>query len=276
MVLLALGLPLVTQSLASLTLNTPRWSDGLWENSWYDWNIPAEIRQEPAYYLSLQIQTYSVLAAFLPPESRFTNLLGQNPLDSQGLVWQEVRKLQQRRHLPWRSLYAVPSLIVPDGVPTSALEAQDAILSDYGLKADRNDCRLLVIDGSRHAPVHWQVAEPTDQMIGEIRRTVVISCRLIESVTLNDVEKGRRAAIDAHFARWEVRCPAIFAPSPSVSMQKNAQQRYRAYANTDAKIFSVAGRIYSDGSSKPNELIEDENGQAQIQGCPSLLPRSEQ
>lgn len=273
--LFCMALPLAAQSMATFMLNAPRWDVGNWSSTWYDLDIPPELAHKPAYYLSLQTQTYSALALGLHPDSRMTNLVGQLPFDPHGLLWNKAQAHRNSLGMPWRSLFAVPMIIAPDGIPLGALDDQDALLSEYGLQADRSSCRWIILDGGGLPSPRWVSALPTEARSAELRRKVIISCLLHPAAPLPEAERSQRSAMDAAFSRWESRCPHLFAPLPSVSVQLMENIRSRYYANTEIKLAATPrGLVMIPPKQGKPTLLEDSSGHPQVKTCPDPRPQA--
>ncbi len=265
--MLAVGLPLAAQGTAAITLNAVRWNERPWSRHWFDLDIPEPLRAQPAYYLSLQSQTYAALATVMPAGSHFTNLIGQNTLDPAGPGWQRVREIRQTHGLPWRTLYAIPSLIEPSGVSLANLDAQDALLSEYGLRIDRSDCQFIILDGSGLPPVAWAAHQPGDTYVTEPRRNVLVSCAVVDAPPLSPAETARRNSIDARMDALELRCPQVFSPAHTVSEQLENQRR-RLYVNTDLRLLEINGKLIVVNLRANSLASVDENEHSQVMRCP--------
>lgn len=270
--LLAFALPLAAQGAMAFTLNAPRWTQRPWAQEWFDLQIPEQLRKKPAYYLSFQIQTYAALATILPQGSRFTNLIGQNTLPPESLAWQRVREIQQAHGLPWRSLYTVPTLIQPGGVPLDSLDSLDSLLSEYGLRSERSDCQWIVLDGAGQPPLSWAREQAGDVQIGEPARNVIISCALVEAPPLPAAEKARRDAIDARMDALESSCARLLTPAHTVSEQLSDTQRQRLYVNNDIRLLEKKGTLFALWL-KDSRLVklDDLAGREPERGCPEAL-----
>lgn len=266
--LLAVLLPLTAQGTVSFTLNATRHDKHTWTEFWFDLAVPDKLRTQPAYYLSLQTQSYSALATVFPPKSRFTNLLGQNPLTPTGLVWAHVRQEQKLKGLPWRSLYAVPMMIAPGGVPLGSLDIQDAQLSEYGLKVDRSDCQFIVLNGTGEPSLKWAKASPNASSIKELRREVILSCALLAAPPLPVDEAARRKSVDERMNSWEHRCPTYFSP-PQTQSEQLIGQRRRMYVSTENLLIESDGQLLALPMSSRNTIrLEDQQGRPLIDHCP--------
>jgi hypothetical protein len=272
--LLVILAPMFAQGTVSLTLNAVRHEKRAWTESWFDLEMPDKLRTQPAYYISLQLQSFSSLSAELPPASRFINVIGQNTLNPAGLVWTTVRQRQQRIGLPWRTLYLVPTLAVPNGVPLSNLDVQDALLSEYGLQLQRNDCQWLILDGKGKPALHWQEAGPRDTYSFEMERSVIISCAVTDAPPMPAEEAARRKNIDERMAWWTQHCPAYFAPAEAWSEQMPRQRR-RFFASTETLLLESGGQLITAKPGVGGNVTILENAQQQHlqENCPEMPPR---
>lgn len=272
--LLVILLPLTAQGTVSLTLNAVRHEKRDWTESWFDLEMPDKLRTQPAYYISLQLQSFSSLSAELAPASRFINVIGQNTLNPAGLVWTTVRQRHQHSGLPWRTLYLVPILAESGGVPLSSLDVQDALLSEYGLQTQRNDCQWLVLDGKGRPPLHWQQTTPSDTYTLEMPRSVIISCAVTDAPPMPAEEAARRKNIDERMAWWTRHCPAYFAPAEAWSEQMPRQRR-RFFASTETLLLESGGQLIT---AKPGvggnvTVLEDAQQRHLQENCPEMPPR---
>lgn len=268
--LLVIALPLSMQTTTTLTLNTARWNPQPWTKTWLEAEVPEQLKKKPYYYLSLQTQTYAALSTLLHPDSRMTNLVGQITLNPSGPIWRKVVESQQRLGLEFRSLQAVGEIGRSGAIPSTRINAQDALLSEYGLKVDQSDCKFIALNQDPSLPPpHW-IEKVPDSIIESSPRTILASCgvRAIETVLSPD-EKARREAIDIRFKDWEVRCPRSFAPRSSVTENMTNRLRQRSYVNTDTYMVWTPNGLFAGQSIYGDSLIqlEDKNGQRVLPGC---------
>jgi hypothetical protein len=273
--LLVVLLPLTAQGTVSFTLNATRHDKRNWTESWFDLAVPDKLRTQPAYYISLQSQSFASLSTELAPASRFINVVGQNTLNPAGLTWKTVRQRHQQSGLPWRSLYLVQVLAESGGVPLSSLESQDALLSEYGLRTQRNDCQWLVLDGKGLPPLHWMQTAPGDTYVTELQRRVVISCAVTNAPPQPPGEAARRRAIDKRMAWWAEHCPAYFSPTEAWSEQY-VWQRRRSFASTETYLFESGGKLITakPGNGGTVTILEDAEGRHLQETCPKMPPKS--
>lgn len=258
--MLAVLLPLVAQFAPATGLNTPNllgYKTAAWGRPWFDMEIPAPLDSAPAYYLSLQLQSYASLAPLFPPGSRFFNLIGASALGPDSRVFKGVEASREKLALPFRTLY---SLTEDPALKTAGSElilaGQDTLLAEFGYRIDRHDCHLLK---SREGDIH------------------LISCGVLKAPPLALEERDKRKAIDARFARWEEKCPRIFAASGFSSIQ-GLEARRRFYPATDFQMLALHdGRLAAldlFNKTRPSILLEDADGRTVATGCPSRIPFS--
>ena len=266
--LLLIGLLVTMQGVAAFTLNRPRMDGRDWSQTHMDIRIPAALRTTPAYFLSLQLQSYSVLAGFVHPQSRLTNLVGQNTLSPSGLAWRAVIADRAARGLPWRTLATPSALDAEGGIPRFHIDTQNALLSEYGLRVDPDDCEFIDVDGSGRPALHW-VTQVSTATRPDPLRSAVVSCRIVEAPALPVAEAQRRLRVDARMDAWERRCPALFAPKGTHSQQSTATIRQRFYVNSDVWFTETSNRLFAVYVTRGRSLpLEDEHGRRLLDGCP--------
>lgn len=257
--LLAVLLPLAGQSAPAVGLNTPNilgYHSHSWGKPWFDLKIPPPLDVQPAYYLSLQSQSFASLAPLFPAASRFFNLLGATAAGPEGIVFAQVRADRARLGLPFRTLYEVGPHSGTGNPVEESHARQDALLSDFGYRIDRSDCHPI------------KNLEPS---------FLLVSCGVMQAGPLDRVERERRRAVDLRFARWEQKCPQVFAASGIASIQ-GLDSRSRFYPGTDFQLL-----VRQDGSlfaldlfnkCRPSLLLEDRDGRAVVSDCPARIPFS--
>lgn len=265
-------IPLSLQALAALTLNSKRWDyQPSWDDVNFEWDLPDKLKEIPAYYLSLQSQSYSAIALALPLESRLTNVLGHMPLNPEGLMWHKCIEQKKYLNLPWRSLIRVSSVVGESGVPRSLLDFQDAMLSEYNLMANRADCDFIMLGKSNGLNLHWVDVNDKSQSFTTPSRVILLSCLLEDGQVLTEEDISYRKSLDARFADWENRCPNLFSPSPAVSVQTGITKRMRIYNKSETKLLVINDRLYAQSmwTSFP-VLLQDENLRDLVSECPDL------
>lgn len=250
----ALLLPATAQAALATNLNFPNLVDAqppVLGKEWFDIKLPAPYDKTPAYYLSLQTQSFASLADRFPRKARFLNLIGQNTLEPGGKVFSAVEKLSRENGLMLRTLYTPLSTKIGKESPDEMVASQNALLSDYGYLVVETDCFTI----NNRAP-----------------HVELVSCAIEKAPPLVIVELERRKRIDQRISFWERECPKLFYPAGFQSIQAT-QTRRRFYLATDFQIIAMPeGRLIArDNFNGARELIELENesGQRVLSGCPS-------
>lgn len=246
-------LPVTAQAALATNLNFPNLMDAqplVRDAVWFDARPPAPYDSTPAYYFSLQTQSFASLADRFPPQARFLNLIGQTSLEPQGKVLSNVEKLSAEKGLAMRTLYS--PLMIKRGTESfkEMLASQNALLSEYGYLVVASDCFFI-----RNRAPHVEL----------------ISCAIEKAPPLSVDELERRKAIDRRISFWERECPSVFYPAGFHSIQAS-QTRRRFYLATDFQVIAMPdGRLIArDNFNGARELIELENesGQRALPGCP--------
>jgi hypothetical protein len=267
--LVAIALLCVAQATLALTLNMVRFGGSgasTWKRDWLSVEVPESLRRQPAYYLSLQIQSHSMLVHFLPQGSRLTNLVGQFTLDPDGVVWHRVVQDRDTRHLPWRSLYAIPGTDQDGALPPQTLDHQDALLSTYGLRTDRSDCQFIDLNGEGRPPLHWSPAG-TPLKASASGRAAIVTCALQAATPLSVDEQQRRIALDARMRAWELRCPSVFSPRAFSEQSVLSRSRFYAKSDTNLTAMNSGGLYLRKGSLGLSIPLEDRTGKALVTDC---------
>ncbi len=82
----------------------PRWTSGSWTSSYFDWDAPEWIAQEPVVFLTFGYQTASALVPRTHPDSNHVNLVGQYSIQPDGPGSKRARRLMD---VPNRRIYGV-------------------------------------------------------------------------------------------------------------------------------------------------------------------------
>lgn len=270
--MLLVSIPLAVQGVAATTLNRARLDARDWSQARMSLDIPEALLKSPAYNLSLQLQSYSALSTFLPVGSRFANLIGQYTLPPDGQAWQAIRKDQQARKLPWRTLASAELLGKEGGISTTTFDTIDSLLSEYDLQVNRADCELIDLDGTGMPTLHWSDPNPAAFSAVRDRRTAVISCAVDQAQPLAADERERRHTVDLRMNEWEQRCPKLFAPKGTYSQQTSPKMRQRFYANSDTWLVETNGRLSAVFIDAGRAItLEDGLGQRAVESCPKPL-----
>jgi hypothetical protein len=207
---------LVVLQVATITYASDRrWGATGWGKSWFELDIPAEIRQQPSLYLHLGGQSASFLLPFLPQGSSMINVSGQYVLEENA----RIRALLEKHRGQTRVMRSFPDAFTP-----GAAYFNFALLR-FGMEADMNTCLTIKSLQRFDAPVG-------DKYVN------YISCKTKplqwSAAQLDDfVAKKRRA--DAVFDGLEALCPRLLQPR-GLPTEGNGGQFWRVYGNTDMAL----------------------------------------
>lgn len=259
---------LIAQGTAVTLLNSKRWGDTPWAAHWLDIDLPEQLQQTPAYYLSLQTQPYGILSALLAPGSRMTNLLGQHTLSPDGPGWQAVQGLKKAAGLPWRSLSEVSNIHKDGGVSIQHLAQQDHRLTPYGLQTERSTCVLINLNRSQLKNLHW-TTETQGTMRSEPYQAALFSCELRPASPTAIQHDSDTGALDRKLQHWQERCPTLFTPNTTATRHISETTYTRFFANSETQLLATAKGVWLIHPNQSQTRLEDETGQALVSACPS-------
>lgn len=272
--LLALLLPLTAQAVLAITLNTLQMTKfdwkGSWRSRWFDVAVPAPLNRAPAYYLTLQAQSFASLATIFPPGSRFLNLIGSTSLPADSMVLDAMEAYRQAKGLPLRTLYEVRTGLDEHGNLEKYLDRQNSLLSEYGYKIKGGDC--LFVGWNQGVNLVHQVGSRTtnEQQHGIGSRNGMVSCVVDKADALSPIERARRKRTDARIDRWARKCPEVFFPLGFSSVQYPHERR-RHFPATDMQIVELdTAQLVATywGTSQASIYLENADGVPLVNGCP--------
>jgi hypothetical protein len=194
-------------------------------------DVPQDLRERPATYLSVSNITYSLIAPRFHPDSRWMNIstLRGLPPDAPDVV--RARRLLQASpvvHAIFPSLPGQPSSALPE---SDVLELVDLSLGEYQLQVDRGRaCRLL------NAPGLTGFDRPSaGQQVHEARGFWL--CPVTAAPKESVLPPPKVAPeIEAALNRIEQLCPRLFPPGSSKTAMLTVGAR-RFYAESDMRLY---------------------------------------
>ncbi len=189
------------------------------------------LQQEPYLHLSLGVQSFSAVAAFLHPGGALANVVGQFSLPMEGPLGNALKQ----RIAAWtgrvRFLFHAPSDI---GDPEKAALVRtklDYLTYRLRMRVDWDDCESIMLGGdtvSEPGQVHTGKPTPPKQQC-----LVELSCR--PRADVNPKLDADLSRADKVFSLIERQCPRIYGPVPMVSdIGETVFQR--RYANYDVRV----------------------------------------
>ena len=199
-----------------------RWSPSGYGKSWFELDVPQDLKQQPALYLHLGISPASFLMPYLAPGSNMINLSGQYVIDDNAQVRALLDKHKGRVRVMQR--HSDPAALRPSDF--------NFALKRIGLQADLRSCHTIRFRsrGQRGAAdtfMYYVACSTAPLQLSAAERQQFMA---------------RRQRADAVFTALEHLCPRYFQPHGLVT-EGDGRSFWRNYTNTD----TVLGE-YRDGS----------------------------
>jgi hypothetical protein len=209
------------------------------------------LAKEPAVFVTIGTLSYAALVPKLHPQSRWTNLAGQNDLVPGMPQWHQLQALLASP-LPKYAIVRASKLVSSaDSQPNEA--ARNVIrraLKRQGLVPAALPCTFLRVDFG---------GAPFEQTSAEIHERGFWFCRL-ERLTLPEgqieTQLPQAPEWDDVFAQVERRCPRYF-PSGDALTRLNDDGASRNYKHSDTSVsINLAGGVYFKNlrAMNPTEL----------------------
>jgi len=208
-----------------------------WSTRWLPYDAPARARNEPALYLSVEIQPMAVIAPFLHPASSFVNFRGQHSLPSDAM---RLARLRERHGGRVRALGRRLELL--DGRPAPAqVRFYDEALRRIELRVDPADCFTVAWRPERDDFVSRaaNALSPTEPPAEPLS---VVSCALVRAPR-DPADAAREREISHVFERIEARCPRLFHGQTAVT-EPFGRGWSRHYNGLDARLEAFGGRAF--------------------------------
>lgn len=208
----------------------PRWSPTAWSGDWMGVHVPKRFSDSAGTFLTIGVQSPSVIYPYFHPDSHFMTIIGQNPLGVGDRMPQKARKILD---VPENELWIILKSTNAKR-PTEGVYSDDGIvnsaLSGYGLRLSDEKCEQATIDVSPWVTYFSGVFEKEKQqtVIGNYK-----ICRLKKYAgpELNRVINLYREA--AHvFGNIEKRCMGEFSPT-GMEVVRGTGVWVKGYANTN-------------------------------------------
>lgn len=202
-----------------------RWTAADWGASWFDVTVAEKLKAEPALYLTMDTNSWSVLAGSFHPDSAFININGQFPLGLDGAAGDRIQSLLSRFDGSIRMLRKIPSDVDIGNLPQHWIVNRSEVLSRFGLKVDATDCVTASL------------------RITANERTVLLSCRLVADAEGLARYRQGWATMEPLFARLEKRCGAQLKPLGAAPISADGIWS-RHYMGTENTLIVDGGRVF--------------------------------
>ncbi|TBO31251.1 hypothetical protein EYS42_08365 [Aquabacterium lacunae] len=261
-----LGLFICVQCLSHLGGGVERWGPHPWTDAFAKVAVPAQWRDRPYLFLSLQNQSYAFLSWQVHPDSGFVNLMGQVPLWEGGPGWPRVQALLDRHEGHWMALSQMPSQTDARWEETRerVIAAQRERLRSFGLTVPRQAaCQRLPLHPPVQAPVELNPSQPhvVRQEAHQEARSggEVLACPVQPLVgqAADDQRVFRQAlaASDQVLAQVMRQCPQLEVGVPAVTLHE-PERFFRVQFVTDLKVvlLPASGKVRAFGRHGEVEL----------------------
>jgi hypothetical protein len=221
------GAVIAIQMLFVSTAAEFRWGALPWDGPWIQATIPAELKQTPFLYLSMDSQTQSILFPYLAPGSAFVGLGAD--VDPNGGFGRRTREMIET-HAPNVRMLALVKAVDVNGKPVApAASTFDYALRRLGLRVDTNDCSYLQYRGNP------AVISPAGAPAGHHDQVYVLTCRLVPGGKMDSEELTGKQLADQILDRVESACAGLLPSQPNSSVRSGSIWR-RNYSDTAAWV----------------------------------------
>ncbi len=222
-----------------------RWSDGAFSNTWFDYEVPKTLIDEPALYLTTEHNSYSFLAEKVNPSSIFVNISGQISLPYSEKLDDFFRGAMERVDGNVR--------VIANALLTESVTQQDDHLPTIGGYFLRP--RLLYVLNARLSRFGFEIDEKSCLFISpnsdgyKSFNGLLVSCKLNRSMSaLNEYIEVVKDA-NVVFDLIERSCVEFFSPRSSVT-ERYGDLVMRNYVGSEAMMYLSAGVVWISFSDR--------------------------
>lgn len=223
------------------------WRDG----SYFDLDLQPEDRSRPATYVTLLMQTYSIVAPQFAPESRWINLWG---VGGAGPESPAVRKVKALLASADRLRMILPVASMPpgaDGQPNREKRrevAQQMAAQHLSFAREEQGCRLVMLRA---------VVDEEDRSALAVQQPGFWVCEVLYSPALprsTDASPAGAPELQV-FAAIERACPRLFPPGQGVALP-SSQGKIRYYGSADMELHVLRGGTVRYQYRRAMEFVE--------------------
>lgn len=217
------------------------WGLAPWRNGpAFGIDVPKDLRDTPATYISLSGISYSLIAPSFHPDSRWMNLSSQGarPEEADSADLRRVRKLLDTSPV----IYGIVPSANRNGterlMPDEQADAIDLGIAGFGLQIRRPSCRVIASEGLTSMGMR------ADQQISDKEPRGFWVCRLDRLTGKAAPPKPRiPAEVEAAMDAVEKQCPRLFPPGNAATTLLPAGYR-RFYSESDMRLYVMDdGRV---------------------------------
>jgi Glycosyltransferase family 87 len=231
-----------------------RWTGVPWDRGpWFEIEVPANLRSEPALYLTVGIQSDSFIAPYLAKDAALIDFSGGYPLTDTGANGAQVEALI-RAHAPHlrmltrgKRLYADAERRVP------SLSQVNAALARFSLRVDPADCARITVHG---LPPDLEPTFATSAAFEPQSKdaTYMVSCRVVPDSADHSAEIAAQKEADLVLDRLEDACPQLFQPRRPPTDARGSISK-RLYMNTDVAAWVSLGWVKFQEPMRGDDMV---------------------
>lgn len=229
--ILAIWLVLLAQLFMTVDARIIRWRSQQWTQDWVSVAIPSELSSRPALFISLALQSQSILIPHLHPRSAYVHLNnGHFSVPSFGPGSVPLWKLIKRFGYRAKVVLQQPRLLGREELPVEAsVEYGDDYLDRISMRIVGGSCVRLAVNAQ--AAYRFAINRRLPSPVTE----ALLVC---DAVAAPSRHAALRAAAEQIMDAYEDKCPNLFSPRrPQVEMVR--QVWVRIYPKYDSAVLLV-------------------------------------
>ncbi|NML42701.1 hypothetical protein HHL11_02990 [Ramlibacter sp. G-1-2-2] len=201
-------------------------------------DVPKDLRETPATYISLSGISYSLIAPSFHPDSRWMNLSSQAGRPDQADDLRRVHRLLDASPVIYGVVPSANRNANERDMPDDQADALDLGIADFGLRIRRSSCRVVASVGLT------AVGAAPDQQISDKDPRGFLVCRLDRLAGKAAPAKPQiPAEVEAALDAVEKQCPRLFPPGNATTTVLPVGYR-RFYSESDMRLYAMDdGRV---------------------------------
>ncbi len=231
-----------------------RWTGVPWDGGpWFEIEVPARLKTEPALYLSVGIQSDSFIAPYLAKDAALIDFSGGYPLTGAGANGAQVAALI-RKHAPHLRMLTRGKRLYADGERRApSLSQVNAALARFNLRVDAADCARITVHG---LPPDLEPTFATSAAFEPQSKdtTYMVSCRVVPDSADRSAEIAAQKQADLVLDRLEDACPQLFQPRRPPTDTRGRTSK-RLYMNTDVVAWVSIGWVKFQEPMRGDDMV---------------------
>lgn len=239
--LCAAGLCVLQAGVAFDTRPWDAWSHAAWQKPpYYEVDIPADLRAQPATYVTITSISYSLVAPQFHPASHWINITAMGPDPKLSRETARAHELFASAQRLYMFVPTVRNYVDKDLLPKPDLmEVMDRHLAEQRLALDRTrPCRML----PSPSMVRFELGADPARQDPVVRSQIGFWICPLRYPVAAPVAAPPDKSMDAIFERIEQSCPRLF-PAGAAVTGRTGGGYLRSYAVADMKVYVMPNGI---------------------------------